>query len=61
MVVAGGVEVGGNCPFGVMESAFSGVVGMRLDLWTREVSVWGVSGSTTTRIVEVSMKMLYDR
>jgi hypothetical protein len=38
--------------------AFCGVVGAGLDFWEKGISVWGVSGSTTTRMAEVSMKML---
>ena len=38
--------------------AFCGVVGADLDFCEKGISVWGVSGSTTTRMAEVSMKML---
>jgi hypothetical protein len=45
-------------PFEPAAIIFCGVVGVGLDFWEKGISVWGVSGSTTTRMAEVNMKML---
>ena len=56
-----GVGVDGGCPFELAAGVFSGVVGVDLGFWAKGISVWGVSGSTMTRMAEVNMKILYDR
>lgn len=58
LVADGGVGVDGGWPFEVPGGVFCGVVGVGLDFWVKRISVWGVSGRTTTRMAEVSMKML---
>lgn len=58
LVVDKGAGVGGGWPFRAGVSVFRGVVCIVLDFWAKGISVWGVSGSTTTRMAEVNMKML---